>query len=114
MRSTIYAELDLNGLVQRIIYTRKDAIQSPSWPERIRVMDYLLARSQLKQQVINNQNHECAKCGEYINIPSMHLHEVIHRGEGGEESLDNCIGLCAQCHIGRRGEHSDRQTRFGE
>jgi hypothetical protein len=43
------------------------------------------------------------------------MHEVLPRGKGGRISLQNSIGLCADCHIlnpRQKGAHGGRQPQF--
>ena len=41
------------------------------------------------------------------------MHEMVSRGDGGEISLANGVGICYDCHFGPAG-HGNRVTRFGE
>lgn len=66
----------------------------------------------IRRQILERQHHECLRCGALISEESMHMHEKIHRGRGGEISLENSVGLCADCHIGRSGEHGSRRPQF--
>lgn len=40
------------------------------------------------------------------------MHELVSKGKGGEVSLENSIGLCADCHLNTA--HGNRRPRFGE
>jgi len=57
--------------------------------------------------------YECEWCTAPISEQSMHMHEMVSRGNGGEISLSNGVGICYNCHFGPAG-HGDRTTRFGE
>jgi hypothetical protein len=72
------------------------------------------AVEEIRDQVYDRSKGFCRNCGDIILLDSFHMHEVKHRGKGGEISLDNSIALCAKCHIGPEGEHKARRTRFGE
>lgn len=66
----------------------------------------------IRRQILERQRHECIRCGASISELTMHLHERIHRGQGGEISLENSEGLCSTCHIGPSGEHGNRRPQF--
>ncbi len=36
-------------------------------------------------------------------------HHIIHRSKGGDDSLENLVTLCWNCH---RAQHPEKQTRF--
>ena len=81
-------------------------------------MDYTKAVKEIREQVYERTkdrqgNHCCEYCGDIIT-EHFHLHERTPRGKGGEISIFNCVGLCAECHIGKAGEHQNRRVRFGE
>jgi 5-methylcytosine-specific restriction endonuclease McrA len=51
----------------------------------------------------------CEFCGNVITQGTGHMHEKLFKGNGGEVSLDNCVAICAACHIGKDGEHGNRK-----
>ena len=108
----VWAEIDeFTGHAVRIFKNRKIAFETISAPKLI---SKALAVSQIRRQIFNRQEGVCVNCPEMFTYSSMHLHEKIHRGEGGEISLENSEGLCAACHIlGPRSEHGkDRSPQF--
>lgn len=58
---------------------------------------------------------ECEECGRLIlwereRKQSMEMHEKVFKGRGGEVSLENCLGLCRDCHTGSpTSKHGDRR-----
>lgn len=51
----------------------------------------------------------CELCANPIIEKTAHMHEQVHRGKGGEISLDNSVFICATCH---HRAHADRNPRF--
>lgn len=113
--SLVWAELDpYTGLAIRIFNSRKAMFLAMPYVEDgpTKSMERGLAVSQIRRQIWDRQQGLCLRCGEIIRWVGSHLHEKIHRGEGGEISLENSELLCAACHIGPQGVHSDRQVKF--
>lgn len=114
--SLVYVQLDeFTGLCVRVFRNRKRAYEEIDSPKCI---EKALAVSQIRRQVFDRQDGLCLKCGEIITRASMHMDEILARGDfdadghSGEVSLSNCQGLCSACHIGPRGEHSNRKPMF--
>lgn len=61
---------------------RNGFYQSPEWRK-------LSAAARARDQ------GECALCGSTNRVQAHHR---VHRREGGEDTLDNLISLCARCH----------------
>jgi len=78
------------------------------------LMEKADAVKSIRDDIWFRQNGECIRCGGEITKNSMHMHERVHRGRGGRVSLDNSVGLCYACHLGKRGVHQEKQLRFGE
>jgi hypothetical protein len=108
-----WVELSILGYATRIFKNEKQALTAEGLvnPPPIEI-PYHLAIKQIRQQVWNRQNGLCLRCPNLITWAGFHLHEKIHRGQGGEVSLDNSYGLCASCHIGLRGAHKNRFPQF--
>ena len=110
MKRIVCVETDELGFAIRIFKTEKHAAESG--------LPYIylarkIAVGQIREQVWFRTKGECEWCSKFISSNSMHMHEVIHRGQGGEISLANCVGICYDCHFGPAG-HEDRNVRFGE
>lgn len=52
--------------------------------------------AQLVAEIRNRDGNKCAKCG---STESLQVHHKVHRSEGGTDSPDNLVTLCAACHI---------------
>lgn len=112
MTELVYVELDAGDRPIRIFRDVKVALAFP-FSDLVAQRPYREAVGQIRQMLWEKQKGECVRCGELITWKA-HMHEKTHRGEGGEISVNNSELLCADCHIGPQGEHSDRQPRFGE
>jgi hypothetical protein len=119
MNKRVWVQVDEADRAIRIFKNKKRAFEDSLISDFVEQMDYSKAMSQIRRQVFESQNGECAKCPSIITRQGFHLHERLPRGEfdsdgrSGEVSLSNSCGLCANCHIGPGGEHSDRLPRFG-
>ncbi len=118
MNRFAWVEIDVfTGLATRVFRNRKIAFESMESPKCI---ERALAVSQIRRQVFDRQDGLCIKCGDIVTRASMHLDEILARGEfdddgrSGEVSLENSQALCANCHIGSRGEHGDRRPQFSK
>lgn len=99
--------IDGSPIAVRIFRNHKQAQEVECYVE----MPRRLAISQIRDAIRTRQNSVCARCPNLIT-QSFHMHEKVSRGRGGEISLDNSEGLCADCHIGPRGAHSNRLPQF--
>lgn len=105
-------------LAVRIFKNRKSMVNGTVFEATLygssvfKLMDRGLAVSQIRRQVWNRQEGLCARCPETIRWNSMHMHEVVPKGQGGEVSLQNCEGLCYACHLGPSGAHPEKQVMF--
>jgi CO dehydrogenase/acetyl-CoA synthase alpha subunit len=50
----------------------------------------------VRKEALRRDNYECIECGKNENL---NVHHVIPISEGGEDSLNNVITLCIDCHI---------------
>lgn len=48
-----------------------------------------------RQQVLGRDAHACQKCGR---DHALHTHHIIARSDGGADTAENLIALCAACH----------------
>jgi 5-methylcytosine-specific restriction endonuclease McrA len=70
--------------------------------------------AEIRQQVYTRQGGRCISCDKYVTDAQAHLHERIHRGQGGEISLKNSEILCYDCHLNRETYgHGKRKPQFG-
>lgn len=106
----VSAEINELGYASRIF--KNERLASESGLPYIQ-MSRKDAVSQIRQQVFVRSKGECEWCSTFLSYETGHLHEMIHRGRGGEISLVNCVFICYSCHFGPAG-HGDRNVRFGE
>jgi 5-methylcytosine-specific restriction endonuclease McrA len=69
-----------------------------------------LTTAEIRRIVYDRQAGECIMCSATVGWNQAHLHEKIHRGDGGEVSLKNSEILCYYCHLDV--EHGDRKPQF--
>jgi 5-methylcytosine-specific restriction endonuclease McrA len=62
--------------------------------------------------VFQRDQYTCVRCGKSVTWKSGQMDEKQDRGKGGEVSIFNCRTLCGDCHIGPRGKHGKRASRF--
>lgn len=109
MRGRCWVALDEKG-VTRVFKNYAAAVLSKS--ANIREYPRKDAVGQVRQRVFERADGHCEDCNTLLTWASMHMHEKIHRGDGGEISLENSIAVCYKCHMDI--EHGNRKLRFGE
>jgi 5-methylcytosine-specific restriction endonuclease McrA len=57
---------------------------------------------ELHQQVLRRDGWRCQVCGSMQNLE---VHHLRFRSHGGDDSEQNLITLCAQCHSEAHGHH---------
>jgi hypothetical protein len=57
----------------------------------------------VKRQVKAKYNHKCAHCG---SKEKLHLHHKEHFSKGGQNTVENLILLCVNCHAEEHKEES--------
>lgn len=71
----------------------------------------------IRSQIWKRCGGRCEWCGKPVTESGplwkrMHMHEQIPKGSGGEVSLDNCHGLCQNCHEHDPRAHGNRRPQF--
>lgn len=67
-------------------------------------------KQEIRKQIFERQGGLCNDCGKQITLAQMHCHERVFRSQGGKMSLENSIGLCADCHnMGKNARHKGPQ-----
>ena len=85
--------------VIRIFKSRKAAILRLPFGA---VIDEILKASavcNIRRQVFKRDGYTCTHCGKSVTWDTGHMHERVWKGRGGEVSVENCVCLCAQCHL---------------
>jgi 5-methylcytosine-specific restriction endonuclease McrA len=102
----------VDGQVVRIFRNNREAVLSQAWEEhRVKVYKRRFAVGEIRSKVFSLSEGLCHYCGKYVPHRAGHMHEQIHRGEGGEISTNNSVWACYKCHMK---QHPEKQTRFGE
>ena len=108
----VWAAVDPDTLLAiRIFKNHKAMVEAMPYVEDgpTQKMDRGLAVSQIRRQIWNRQEGLCARCPQIITFLTSQMHEKIHRGEGGEISLENSELLCAKCH---QDAHPEKRVLF--
>ena len=116
MGEIVLVEYGQLGNAVTIFKTERQALATkiPSGHYIIQV-DRAEAVKDIRYQVLQRQRGKCLKCDGDISWNTMHMDEDVDRGKGGLISLNNCRGLCSDCHIGPRGKHGlDRSPRWSK
>ncbi|HNQ31143.1 MAG TPA: HNH endonuclease signature motif containing protein [Candidatus Woesebacteria bacterium] len=50
----------------------------------------------VRDQVINDQNGQCADCG--IKPEDLQVHHIVPYSKGGKQTRENAVGMCPRCH----------------
>ena len=53
----------------------------------------------LQRQVFERDNFKCRHCKGKSGSFELHGHHIIHRENGGEDTLENIVTLCKVCHV---------------
>lgn len=72
---------------------------------------YTLAVSVIRHQLWLRCKGFCEMCGDTVIEKSGHMHEVKHRGKGGEISLANSVFICPKCHDLQHGDRKPQWTK---
>jgi hypothetical protein len=84
----------------------------PSMMELVE-MDRAEAVGMIRHDLFIKQKARCIACNKIVTEEQAHMHERVHRGQGGNISIDNSEILCSTCHIGPDGAHGNRRPQFG-
>jgi len=55
----------------------------------------------IRRQILDRDKHRCQVCGR---ADQLHVHHIIPALDGGLDTPDNLITLCARCHPKKEGE----------
>ena len=109
MKSKIVkVETDESGTPIRIFRNDLEWVRCPD--SRLKYMTKAEAVGSIRGQIWRRTGGECEFCGAWITENTMHLHEQLPKGRGGEVSLANSVGICADCHVvGPNSAHGNRR-----
>lgn len=54
--------------------------------------------STVRQQIYNNANGKCEKCGTSLSGKEWEAHHKRHVSSGGSNTASNGMALCKPCH----------------
>jgi len=49
-------------------------------------------------EIAYRQKYKCAVCAELLHPKAMDIDHITELSKGGEDTLENCQALCANCH----------------
>jgi 5-methylcytosine-specific restriction endonuclease McrA len=106
MSKLVWVETTAQGVPVRIFTSRSKVTRG-----YIMKMNRSEAVKIIRHQLWLRCAGECEICAAPVTEDSGHMHERVHRGKGGEISLENSVFICPPCH---RREHADRNPRFSK
>jgi hypothetical protein len=68
---------------------------NPILPKQPRVRLDPASYERLRQQVLQRDGWRCQCCGARSNLE---VHHKVFRSQGGQDSEENLITVCAECH----------------
>ena len=111
MSDLAWVEIGAAGLPVRIFKSFKAATHLVA--RRIAFSAAQMDRSQavgiIRHTTFVRSLGDCELCGSPVNEKTGHMHEKLHRGQGGEISVENSIFICAKCH---KRQHRNREPKF--
>lgn len=107
MKRADYVWVELQGVVVRIF--KGDFIPLDTPVHKLARMEYADAVKSIRHTLFIRSKGDCELCGSPITEKTGHMHEMRHRGKGGEISLENSVLACAACH---KHQHRDREPKF--
>lgn len=52
---------------------------------------------QIKEQALVSCARHCCICHRFVGL-KIECHHIVHKSKGGEDTIENCIPLCFDCH----------------
>ena len=103
----VYVELGLDALPVRIFKSQKQSLAA-GWRQ---IYPRTSAVAAIRHKLFLRSKGDCEICTAPLTESSGHMHEQIHRGQGGEISLANSVFICAKCH---RDAHKARNPQWSK
>lgn len=107
MSNRVWVEQDMAGNPLRILRDLSEVFRYSS--RLFGQWNRTDAVKSIRNQIFHRSHGYCEICGAIVLETSGHMHERVHRGRGGEISLENSVFICPKCHFR---EHADRNPRF--
>lgn len=104
-----WVELDTDLSAMRIIRTDREASKTLAAGKLVKMARRSRAVAIIRYKVFLRSRGSCEICGSPVIENSGHMHEVLHRGKGGEISVENSVFICPPCHIRA---HKDRNQKW--
>ena len=102
----VWVEINSDSLPIRIFRNKKAAMASSSF---VALCLRSVAVSEIRHQIFLRSKGNCELCSATVTEQSGHMHEMHHRGKGGEISLENSMMICVKCH---KNAHKDRNPKW--
>ena len=102
------SDATLTADVVRIFRNWKDVLASNT-ARRVVNLHRDVAVAEIRHQLWLRCGGACELCGDILTEGSGQMHEMKHRGKGGEISMENSVFICAKTH---KREHADREPKF--
>jgi len=67
-------------------------------PKHIRIELNDKEYNKLRHRIYLKQYCSCFYCDKWLRFDEFSLHHIISRGAGGDDSEENCMGICQECH----------------
>lgn len=125
-RQTVWVER-IDGRIVRIFRsTHGEAWKRAMEAETLETCPKRDAVGAIRKQIWERCGGRCEWCGKRITESGplwkrMHQHEGVPKGkaitpsgEPGEVSLENCVGICQDCHFNSPEAHGDRKPRWSK
>ena len=103
---TAWVEIDTAGEPIRIFKSWVAASLSQC---NVKEMSYAEAVGEIRHRLFVLSEGDCDLCGSPVTESAAQMHEMKHRGKGGEISLENSVMICAKCH---QNAHKERNPRW--
>ncbi|MCD6386136.1 HNH endonuclease [Candidatus Sumerlaeota bacterium] len=68
----------------------------------------------IRKAVIIRDSYRCQRCGIRLELETAHVHHIKPRVEGGDNSFENLVTLCYDCHylMGKYHSHMKERVKF--
>lgn len=114
---TVWVERVAGKIVRIFRSTHSDAWKLAMAAGTLETCPKFDAVGAIRKQVWQRCGGRCEWCGSPVTETGplwrrMHAHEKVPKGNGGEVSLDNTVGICDNCHFNTPEAHGDRKPQW--